>query len=864
MSWIDAIRERVSNFFAPSDEGLDEEISHHLELETRRQMAGGADAVTARKRALEKFGSPRRVADATNAARGPRAFAGSGQDFRWATRSLRNSPGFTTLALVTLGLGIGATTAAFSVLDTVLLRPLPFPSSDKLVVLQEVTDDKRRLPPSYPNFEDWRTQTKSFTHVASSTLRFMRVTDPAGTTMRARALGISRDFFATFGVRPHLGREFDADESRVGGPLVAMASYEFWQSHMKSAPSLGVVRNGTDVVRIVGVAPPGFEIAGRSYDLFFPHERAPGTVRNAHYLTVYARIRPSTSLTAAQTEMTALAGRLAAAFGNDEQARDVRVTPLREYAVGNQRSVLIVVFLGATLVLLVACTNLVSAQLARALVRAREIAVRAALGASRVRLLRQLLAESIVLAVVGSALGVALAFGLTTMVRTVGGSLLPRLSELTIDGRVLAFVIVTACVVAIGIGAYPAARAAQRDPADALRGAGRADAGVVRAGIWRALVAGQVAMAVMLIAASSMLIRTLHNILNDDVGFEPHGLVTASLSSGDTPGARLTEIRETLAAVPGVKGVAYSSYYPMEYGNWSAPLVRPTDPMDHDWPAIAGFRAVTPNFFEVLRLPVLRGRGFSPEDRDGAPYVAVVTTSVASKLWPNQDPIGQRVRSFQDMNHELTVVGVVNEAVDWSSPRGSQYEIYVPLAQHPNSQADPVALIRSDNPRALLNPVRSALRETARDIPATVALLDDRVAETAASRRFAMVAIASFAAIALILAAIGIYGVVAYSVTTRRFEIGVRMALGATSDTILVRTMSGAAAMALSGVVGGVIGTLIATRYIAKLLYGVKPSDPWAYVAGAALLIAAALLGAYAPARRASRVDPLLAIRGEA
>jgi putative ABC transport system permease protein len=562
--------------------------------------------------------------------------------------------------------------------------------------------------------------------------------------------------------------------------------------------------------------------------------------------------------------MTALAGRLSAAFGNDEQAKDVAVIPLREHTVGNQRSVLIVVFLGATLVLLVACTNLVSAQLARALVRAREIAVRAALGASRARLLRQLFAESVLLAVVGSVLGIGLALGLTSMIRTVGAGLVPRSSELSVDGRVLAFVVVTTGLVATAIGVYPAARAARRDPADALRGAGRGDAGTVRGRIWRWLVAGQVAMAVMLVAASSMLVRTLHNILNDDVGFELHGLVTASLSSGDTPASRLEVIRQTLAALPGTNGVAYSSYFPMDYGNWSAPLLRPTDPPDHDWPAIAGFRAVTPNFFDVLRLPVLRGRGFTDGDREGAPYVAVVTTSVAAKLWPNQDPIGQRVRSNQDAEHELSVVGVVNETVDWELPRGSQYEIYVPAAQHPTWQRDPIAFLRSDNPSALVNEVRSTLRRTARDIPATVALLDERVAATAASRRFAMFAIVAFGAIALILAAIGIYGVLAYSVTTRRFEIGVRMALGATSDAILVDTMGGAAAMALSGIVVGAVATLIATRYIARLLYGVKPSDPAAYLAGALLLLMAALLGAYAPARRASRVDPLLAIRGEA
>ncbi|HEY4307059.1 MAG TPA: ABC transporter permease [Gemmatimonadaceae bacterium] len=864
MSWIDALRERASNLFAPSDQGLDEEITHHLELETRRQLGAGVDAVTARKRALAKFGDPRRVADATRVARGDQRFAGSAQDFRWAARSLRKSPGFTTLALVTLALGIGATTASFSVLDTVLLRPLPFPSPDKLVVLEELTNDKRHMYPSYPNFDDWRTQTSSFTHVASTSPGFMRVTDDAGATVRARLLGISRDFFATFGVVPYLGREFNDAESRPGGPRVAMASYEFWQDHLKGDASLGIIHNGADVFRIVGIAPKGFELEGRKYDLFTPHERSPGTVRNAHYLTVYARVKPMVSLQSAQAEMTTLAARLASAFGNDEGARDVSITPLREHSVGNQRGVLVVVFLGAALVLIVACTNLVSAQLARGVVRQRETAVRAALGASRTRLLRQLLAESALLAIVGAALGIALAFGLTAIVRTVGAGLLPRLSELSIDTRVLGFVVVTTCFVATAIGIYPAVRAAKRDPADVLRGAGRGDSSTVRGGVWKLLVGGQVAMAVILIAAASMLVRTLHNILNDDVGFESHGVVTASLVSGDASGPRLLDIRTTLAALPGVKDVAYSSYYPMEYGNWSAPLLRPNDPPDHDWPAIAGYRVVTPNFFDVLRLPIVRGRGFTSEDRDGSPYVTVVSTSVASKLWPNQNPIGQRVRSNQDVEHELSVVGVVNEAVDWTQPRGSQYEIYVPFAQHLTWLHDPIAIFRSDTPTAIIAEVRSAIRANAPDIPATVALLDSRVAATAASRRFAMVAIVAFGAIALILASIGIYGVLAYTVTTRRFEIGVRMALGATSHAILRRTLGSAAMMALSGIGVGVVGALLATRYIAKLLYGVTPSDPVAYAAGAILLLAAALLGAYAPARRASRVDPLSAIRGEA
>lgn len=862
MSWIDAARERLANLFLRRDRDLDDEIAYHLELETARQISLGADPRTARARALARFGNPGRIGEATRDARGGDALTGGLQDLRWAGRSLRKSPGFTALALVTLALGIGATTAAFTVLDAVLLRPLPFPRSDRLVVLNEVASDHSRLAPSYPNFDDWRSQASSFESVVSTSGGRMRVTGSSGETIRTRALGVSRGFFAAFRVRPIAGREFTADENTNGAAPTLMVSEEFWRTQMNADPRLGVVHLGKDAATVVGVVPAGFELDGRKFDVFFPHERGPGTVRNAHYLTVYARLETGATLASARTEMTAIARRLARAFGNDEQAQDVAVTPLREHIVGGQRGVLVAVFVGATLVLLVACINLISAQLARGVARGREIAVRAALGASRGRLLRQLCSESALLALIGSVLGSLLAFGLVVMVRTMGAGLLPRLSEIAIDWRLLAFVVATTAAVAVAIGVYPAVRTARRDPVDALRG-GRGETAGVRAGVWRLLVGGQVAMAVMLVAASSLLVRTLHNILNDDVGFAVHGLVTASLSSGDSPGSRLAAIRQDLAALPGAKGVAYSTYYPMDYGNWSAPLLRPTDPEDHDWPVIAGFRVVTANFFDVLQMRVVSGRDFSDQDREGAPYVAIVSTSVATKLWPGENPIGRLVRSNQDVKHQLTVVGVVPEAVNWRLPRGSQYEIYVPFAQHPDWQHDPIAFVRTDNPTAMIAAVRATLRATARDIPASVALLDDRIAATAASRRFAMMAIVAFGTIALLLAAIGIYGVLAYSVTTRRFEIGVRMALGATSTSILRRTLTGAAALAFSGIAVGSLAALLAMRYIATLLYGVTTSDPRAYLAGAALLLIAALLGAYAPARRASRVDPLSAIRGE-
>ena len=863
MSWIHAMRERVTNLVLGRHAELDEEISYHLELETQRQIAGGADPETARRTALARFGDRRRITDATLRARGDRLMEGGAQDLRWSLRSLRNSPGFTALALFTLALGIGATTAAFTVLDTVLLQPLPYPESDRLVVIQELTKDKRTLFPSYPNFDDWRTKANAFAHVASITERVDRVTASDGETVRVADLGVSRDFFETLRVRPILGRTFTADENRLGGARVVMVSYEFWKTHMGGSTTLGTVRMGRDPATVVGVLPAGFDFL-RHHDLYSPHERGPGTVRTAHYLTVMARLAPHTTLASARANMTGLSRQLASAYGTDTQAEDALVTPLRDHVVGKYRLVLDVVFGGATLVLLVACSNLVSAQLARGIARGREIAVRAALGASRARLVRQLLVESAVLAVAGAVLGAALGIGITRVISRVGADLMPRLAEMTVNVRLLSFSVGISVLVTLLIGLYPALRLARGNSASTLRGASRSTAPMVRARVWHALVGFEVAMAVLLLVASTLLVRTLDNILNSGVGFEIHGVITAALSTGDTPQSRIEQIESSLNAIPGVSGVALASNYPLEWGNMSAPVLRPTDPEDHDWPAFAGFRAVTPNYFAVLRQPIVKGRAFDASDRKGSPYVAVITPGIAQALWPGEDPIGKQLRSNQDVDHLLTIVGVVSEARNWSMA-GPQNELYVPAAQHENWQSDPIAFIRVDrDTRGAAASIERLLRANARDIPAKVALLDDRVAATAASRRFAMVAMLAFGGIALLLAAVGIYGVLAYSVTSRQMEIGVRMALGATAVSILRRSLGGAAAMACAGVVAGLLASLAATRSLRSLLYGVTPFEPVAYVAAATLLLGAALFGAYVPARRASRVDPAIAIRGDA
>ena len=616
---------------------------------------------------------------------------------------------------------------------------------------------------------------------------------------------------------------------------------------------------------VIGVLPASFRYTD-SPDIYFAHERGPGTVRSAHNYRVIARLAPGATLETARAEMTALSRALKATYAHETQAADVDVIPLREFFVGRYRLMLAVVLGAAAMVLLIACTNVVSAQLARGLARQREVAVRAALGASRGRLVRLLFMETGLLVAGGSVLGTAVAVALTRVIRALGAGLVPRLDELSIDGGVLAFVAAVAVTAAGLAGLYPAFRLSSRDPGDALR-ASRGEASVIRRTVWRVLIGVEVATAVVLLVGSTLLMRTLSNILNSDTGFDPNGVVTAAISPRGLNLGAIERIQRELASVPGVGGVGFTSELPLQWENQNAPVRRPGDPMDRDWLAFGGFRVVTPEYFSVLRQPVLRGRSFTPQDRAGSPPVAIITPGIAERLWPGEDPIGKQVTSNYLGDQFMTVVGVVAEASSWATPRGAQNEIYAPLAQKPNAEParlQLVATVRVNGDPAVVAPViRQRLRALAPNSPARISTLEERIRRSAADRRFAMFAVTAFGATALVLAGIGIYGVMSYTVATRTREIGIRMALGAAPNAVRAEVLRGAAAMTVGGIAVGMIAGLFATRYLDGTLYGVTGHDPLAYVVGGVTLLVAALLGAYVPARRSSRVDPIIAIRAD-
>ncbi len=867
MSWLHAARQRLDDLFAGDvrDSDLDEEIAYHLELETQRQIAGGCDPVTARARALARFGNPRHVTDAARDARGTQPLEGCMQDFRWALRSLSKSPGFTALALFALILGIGATTVAFTVLDTVLLRPLPYRDAGRLVFITERTASHSTLPPSNPNFESWRDGAKSFDGVASAMFPFSQTVWPsasASDAVRVPTMGVSRAFFAILGVSPLVGREFSGAENAPGGERAAMVSYEFWQHHLGGRRPLGVVRINDSPTPVIGVLPPGFQFIVPA-DVYLAHEREPSTMRSAHNYMVIGRLKAGVTLAAARSDMTALSKSLLAEYGTDTQAVDADVVSLRDHVVDDYRIMVTIVFAAAGLVLLIACTNLVSAQLARGWAREREVVVRAALGASRGRIVRQLVLESAVLVAAGTLVGAVLAALAVRLVKIFGAAFVPRLNELSIDGRVLGFVAAIAAATTLLVGVYPALRLANRDAGLALRS--RGSGMTVRASVWRLLVGFEVALAVMLLIGSSLLIRTLHNILNADTGFDAQHIVTAAITPNDSTGDKLEQIRRELAALPGVEGAAYTNQLPLTWGNSAGPVRRTTDPLDRDWPAMAGFRVVSPDYFAVLRQPVLRGRTFATTDRVGAPNVAIITPGIASKLWPGEDPIGKTIATNYLFNDWLTVVGVATEASSWTMPRGAQNEIYVPLAQHlSRTEGQLVVMIRtSGDPHALVPVVRSRLRELLPTSPAQLGTMDDRIARSAADRRFAMLALTAFSLIALLLAAVGVYGVIWYIVATRTHEIGIRMALGATGAMVRREVLGAALVMAGTGIAAGVLGGIVTTRYLQATLYGVSRLDPRTYIIGAGIALLTALLAADVPARWSSRVDPMTAIRGD-
>jgi len=868
MSRMEGWRARVRALLRRSEEEreMDEEMRFHLEMEERKLVREGRSPQEARRRARLRFGGVERMKERTRDARGTRALEDVIRDLAFGVRTLRRSPAFTVTAVVTLALGIGAVAAAFSLVDGVLLAPLPYTHPDRLVEVRELAPN-RRFFPSFPNFLDWRERSTSFASmVAVQTLGAQPVLD-AGDPVRVPVVMVSRDLLATLGVPAFLGRDMTHEENAPDGPPVALVSHAFW------ATRLGAERDLERITftlygrgyRVVGVLPPGFRFLYDA-DVYLSAERWPGTFRSAHAYRVVGRLVDGLSLAAADQEMDALTARMKEEYGGDTNAESAQLRRLDEVLLGGQRRPLLILLGAAGLVLLVACANVASTLLARGSVRGRELAVRASLGAGRGRLVRQLLTESVLLTAVAGLGGAGLAWGAVRGAVWLGSGSLPRLETVGLDARALLLCGVVALGTAFLFGLYPALRLTRRHVSVQLRSGGRGGTGR-RGRAWDVLIAAEVAFAVVLLVGAGLLVRSLASIVSIDAGWRPEGVLQMTVTppsgvfgSEAEAVAYVRGLGEEIDAIPGVDAVGLGTFGPLDAGTYTAPARDPV--RDRVIDGFAGWRLVDAGYFRALSVRLLQGRLFQPDDQG----VAVVNQALARELWGDEDPIGQRVASNYDPDGtELRVVGVVAVARDWRMDASDQMEMFEPWW----TRLDQVSTVRflihtSGDAADLIPPVRDRARALNDRVPVEFATLERELASSTADRRFVASVLVAFAGVGLLLALVGIAGVVAFTVAQRRREIGIRMALGAGAGRVRAEARREVLGPTLAGLAVGLGGAALLSRFVRALLYeGVSAHDPGTLLGVTALFLLAAVLASDLPARRTARVEPAGVLREE-
>ena len=810
------------------------------------------------------------------------------QDIRFGWRSMLRARAFTITALLALALGIGGTSAIFSVVDAVLLAPLPLGEPDRIVAILHRTN----APVAPANFLDWKRQSTAFERMGAAEYWTPNVTGGSAPE-KIQALRLTADAMVIAGIRPALGRLFLDGEDEPGREYEAVLAWGFWQRRFGGDRTIlghSIHLDGHPYT-IVGVMPPRFD-----YPLFWVHgvelwaPLALGTraaSREGQSLRVLARLAPGVGLTRARAEIARITGALEGVYPGTN--RDVHVHPLKELVVGDVRPALLVLLGAVGFVLLLACANVAHMLLARAAAREHEMTIRGALGAGRPRLVRQLLTESLLLGGAGGALGMALAaLGVRALV-ALGGGGLPRAAEIGLDARVVAFTIVTSVATGLLFGLVPATRGSRADFAASLRAGARGAGGGARHRWLRdALVASELALALILLTGAGLAIRTFMALRNVDPGFESRGVVTMTVSftgaAEAQPGRRVAFMEALLGRIrslPGVEGASAINHVPVVGDVWGMPLYIEgrSLPKPGDTP-VATYRVVLPGYFDAMGIPVRRGRDIAETDRLGAPRVVVVNEFLARRYWPGQDPIGKRITLDRpDSNPSwMTVIGVVKNTIrsDWAAPPAE--EIYVPWLQEgqyltgmgahvgymslvvraacaPTSPCDPTPLVPA---------VRNAVWSFDRNLPVAEIWTMSQVEATANARpRFTLVLLAVFAGMALALATVGVYGVMSYAVSHRTHEIGVRLALGAAPRTIVGLVVRDGLRVAIAGAAAGLVGASFLTRSMASFLYAVQPSDPTTFVAVTLVLVGAGGLATYLPARQAARTDPLRALRAD-
>jgi predicted permease len=808
------------------------------------------------------------------------------QDLRYAARVLLKSPGFTVVAVLAVALGIGANSAIFSVVNAVLLKPLAYKDPGQLILINhnyKKIDLKASV--SAPGYIYYRDNAKSFSDVSAFTGLNVNMTGE-GEPERLQGMSVTSNLFQTLGAQAAKGRTFLGEENQEGHEKVVVLSDAFWHRRFGGVDVLGknITLNG-EPYTVVGIMPPDFGF-GREFlppapDLwapitFTPQQLDPNNNLTSEYLGVVARMKPGVGAGQAQAELNSIADDLRRQYmpGMDESNWGLLATSFNEFVVGQIRTALWILLGAVGFVLLIACANVANLLLARAAARQKEIAVRTALGASRWRIVRQLLTESVLLSLTGGAMGLLLAMWGVDLLLKLNDNRLPRASEIGLDRNVLLFTFGVSLVTGIVFGLAPAFQTSRVNLHDTLKEGGRSGSAGVRRGVRNSLVVVEITFAVVLLVGAGLLIRSFMRLQQVSPGFEPRGVLAMMVSLPANkyadPVQRAAferQMLEQVRALPGVKSAATITTLPMSGFNQSGSFGiegKPT-PRGQDSPHGDRWMA-SDDYFKTMGVPLVRGRFFDAHDTIDAPWVAIIDDAMARKYWPGEDPIGKRIafEGTPQQPHWREVVGIVGHVKNQGLEGESRAQYYIPYAQNSGSPNLFVVVRTEGDPVSLAPSVRGAIAGVDRDLPVyRVATMERMVADSLAQRRFSMFLLGVFAFIALVLAVVGLYGVMSYGVAQRTHEIGLRMALGAQAGDILKMVVGQGLVLVAVGLAAGLLGALALTRAMSSLLYGVSSTDPLTYAGIALLLATVALIASYIPARRATKVDPMVALRYE-
>ncbi|HEX4228983.1 MAG TPA: ABC transporter permease [Bryobacteraceae bacterium] len=864
------------------EEELDAELRFHFERQVEKYRKSGLTHDRALRRARIEFGGLESVKEECREAHGVQLLESTFQDVRYGLRTLRKSPGFASVAMLTLALGIGANTAIFSVVYAVLLNPLPYKDSSRLIVLNETTPKVGMVSVSYPNFLDWRAQNRVFSRMADvhgMGFNLAGITEPESISGEA----VSPNYLSMLGMHPFLGRDFMASEEKTGTAPVVLLSYGLWQSHFggdRNALGRTITLNGRGFT-IIGVLPQDFRSLEKA-DVIEPigvwvtnNSEASDRGQRGDSL-VAGRLAPGVSFGRARAEMEGIEARLAHEYPGANDQFGVSLRPIRDVFVGDIRSAILVLFCAVIFVLLIACANVANLFLMRGAGRSREIAVRMAIGATRGRAVRQMLVESFLLAFFGGLLGLVLAVagihGVVSMipVDTLAGA------NVTLNGAVLIF---AGCVVVISaflFGLAPALRATKASVHFHLKEGGRNATGGVGPTRWRAALAVmEIALALVLLAGAGLMMKSLYRLLSVDLGIRPERVLSMEMSlrtsQYDKDPAILNfwqQVLDGVRALPGVEASALGTGVPLtrEHSRDDITIEGMALPKPGSFPH-PDIHAVSPRYVATLGIQLLRGRVFTDADRENAPQVAMINAMLAEHFFHNESPVGRRIHLGRPSPTEppkwMTIVGVVGDTKLYGLANPSRLEVYVPFRQWASSEMQLIVKSRVD-PAALISAIRHVVASVDKDQPIfAIATMEQLVDDSVSTRRITLILLGLFSVLALVLAAIGIYGVISYAVAQRTHEIGIRLALGAQSKDVVRMILAQGATITGAGVVIGIIAALGLTRLMSKLLFAVSAADPSTFAAVAIMLMLIAMVACYIPARRTLRVDPMIALRDE-